>query len=469
MVTARDPAALRLGPAAIVAVALPVFVALVLCVWWTTSGRLRLSGDEPHYLIMAASLVRDKDLDLQNNYVEDAVTGRLYGEMQPHAYPGLTFWPPYHSPGLAIFLALPTELAEVDGARIALILWAAAIPVALTLWLQSRTTPGLLLFVGAALALSVPMAFGGSQVYPDLPGAAIVLGAALGLIHWWEWGTRPAMTAWAATWVAVGFLPWVHLRFAGACAVLGTAGAAIAWRDGSARLRLLLGMGGAVALVAALAWFNVAHYGTPLGPPRWVELTDSPRRALMMLLGLHFDQSQGLFIQQPLWLLSLIGLGRFARAKPVVAAWLAVLYLTLILPVSLQLARFGGGGAAGRFGWAASFLWIVPLAHLLQTSGEAARRSIGTAIAAVVAVHVLSASWWVPQPARLVANLDADLWTRDSLFLPAVRGVLPSFYFWDYASYLTYAPNVLAMLAAVVLILGGVFWMDQPEPVKGTP
>jgi hypothetical protein len=458
MVTPGQPATPAPGgvPGVVLfAALLPVGVSLALCVWWTTSDRLRLRGDEPHYLIMAESLAGDGDLDLQDDYVEEAVMGRLYGEMQPHAFPWATHWPPYHSPGLSILLAAPFGAVGVEGARLTMILLAAVIPLALALWLQARTPRDVLTLIGIAIAIGVPVAFGGSQIYPDLPGAAIILVAALCLIEWWDSGTPPAVWSWAALWVAVGALPWVHMRFAAGCAVLVAAGVAVAWRHEAARSRLMLGMSGAIVCVAGLAWFNLAHYGSLTGPPRWGELTDSPRRALMMLVGLHFDQSQGLFLQQPLWLLSLVGVWRFARAKPVVAAWLALLYLTLVVPVSLQLARFGGGGAAGRFGWAASFLWVVPLGHLLATGGDAARRATRLAVVATIAILSISAAWWVQEPARLVTNLDADLWTRDSLFAPALRGVLPSFYFWDFSSYLTYPPNLLVMSAAVLLVLGG--------------
>lgn len=50
-----------------------------LAVWWTAADRLRTTGDEPHYLIIAASVLRDGDLDVTNNYEEDARTAEIYG------------------------------------------------------------------------------------------------------------------------------------------------------------------------------------------------------------------------------------------------------------------------------------------------------------------------------------------------------------------------------------------------------
>jgi len=43
----------------------------------TTHGKYSSSGDEPHYLMMAHSIVTDHDLDLANNYANN--DGRLFG------------------------------------------------------------------------------------------------------------------------------------------------------------------------------------------------------------------------------------------------------------------------------------------------------------------------------------------------------------------------------------------------------
>src|SRR5262245_59974283 len=61
--------------------AVPVFI--FLNVWgMTTRGRVSVSGDEPHYLMVAESLWSDHDLDLRNNY--DQHDGRWF------AVPALT-------------------------------------------------------------------------------------------------------------------------------------------------------------------------------------------------------------------------------------------------------------------------------------------------------------------------------------------------------------------------------------------
>ena len=71
----------------IVCVVCTVVSCAALAVWWMESRRLQATGDEPHYLIIAASVLRDGDIDLWNNYEEDTRTAEIYGPMEPHVVP----------------------------------------------------------------------------------------------------------------------------------------------------------------------------------------------------------------------------------------------------------------------------------------------------------------------------------------------------------------------------------------------
>ena len=55
-------------------IAIPVFA----LIWGlTTHGKYSVSGDEPHYLLVAESLLSDGDLDLEDNYARG--DGRHFG------------------------------------------------------------------------------------------------------------------------------------------------------------------------------------------------------------------------------------------------------------------------------------------------------------------------------------------------------------------------------------------------------
>lgn len=88
--------------------AVGVFAAVFLFSWTlTTHGKFSVSGDEPHYLMIAESLRTDHDLDLANNYMQN--DGRLFGHedlpVELHAARALNGeLRSVHSVGLAAFV-----------------------------------------------------------------------------------------------------------------------------------------------------------------------------------------------------------------------------------------------------------------------------------------------------------------------------------------------------------------------------
>jgi len=68
----------------------------------------RLTGDEPHYVIMAESLRLDGDLDLAGDYSDGRLPWLQPQGLTPHVKPGAAEGSGYsfHGPGLA-FLLLP--------------------------------------------------------------------------------------------------------------------------------------------------------------------------------------------------------------------------------------------------------------------------------------------------------------------------------------------------------------------------
>lgn len=217
------------------------------------------------------------------------------------------------------------------------------------------------------------------------------------------------------------------------------------------------------------AAFNLYAFGSVGGGRSAAELSLDPWRGLELLLGLHFDQGQGMLFQQP-WLVlgGLFSLGILIRARhAVVLPWLA-LYAALVLPNAMQLARYGGGGPAGRFGWSAVWLWLVPLGLVLAGPHAAWARYVRPFVATCLAYQLMLAVRWVPEPTVLFPVLSETLAERNSLFPEVLRGLLPSFYFWDYRSYLLYPPNVVWVTGGLALVAFGA-WLDRfPSPAHGT-
>jgi hypothetical protein len=212
-----------------------------------------------------------------------------------------------------------------------------------------------------------------------------------------------------------------------------------------------------------LAAFHIWGVGNPIGPRGLGEVASNFSRASMMFLGLHFDQSQGMFVQHPLLLAGVAAWPIFARRRPWLAAFWLLLYASLIIPNSLELARWGVGGPVGRFMWSAAWLWAVPLGLVVADHQAALERYVKPAVILSLAYQALLAVRWLPNLHLLYPRLEEQLDARDSLFPLALRPLLPSFYFWDFSSYWTYPPNVVAYGVFVGLIALGT-WATAASP-----
>jgi len=430
--------------------AIPVVIVLGLFLGRTRT--MALNGDEPHYVIIADSVARDRDLDLKNNYLRDFETRRIYGVIPPHVYNVRRGWMPYHMPGLGILLAIPFAIGGVAGARLALIALAGLLPWTLVTWLDRDGSDGPAGWLSIGLTISLPFLFGVIEIYPDLPAGVIATALAIWLLRR-ATDYAPGI-AWAAFWLAVGALPWLHVKYLGATITFVGGGLVIAWRIGRRRgdwrpvwMSLLVLCG-----VATLAAFQMCAFDRPLGVRGFRALTTSPSRAAEILLGLHLDQSQGMFVQHPLLLAGVAALPVFARLRLRFAVLWAALYASLILPNALERARYGGDGPVGRFGWTAAWLWSIPLGVAAAHDWSEVGRYLRPVVVGAVTYQVLLAVRWLRTPAVLFPHLDEP---RDSLFPDALRPWLPSFYFWDFSSYWRFVPNLAAFGVIILLLVLG--------------
>lgn len=424
-----------------------------LTVWWMQSGRLPIGGDEPHYLIMSASVARDGDLELRNNYWWDAETSEIWGPVDEHVIPTNKGWSPMHTPGLGVLLAAPFAFGGIAGARLALCVVAfSLLALGSWRWMRDSLSRRAAAFAVVGLMAGVPTLFGGSQIYPDLPGGAIVLALAA-----WVWSAaRRGAAGWAGYWLLAGFLPWLHTKYLATSLILAGAGAWRAWRDGG-RAVLVLPVLFAIGY-GSLMWWHLDTFGDVLGWRRLGDLGSEPLRILSVFLGLHLDQAQGMFFQQPLLLPGLIGLGYMAyRRHPLTVPWL-LLYGSLIMPNSMESTRYGGGGPAGRFAWSAMWLWMIPMGIWLKDERSAIERYVRPIVLTGLAYQAALAIRWIQAPSALFPNLSELVWERNSLFPIELRYFVPSFYFWDFEGFLTYPPNIVWVAAAALLIVTGFLW-----------
>jgi hypothetical protein len=316
------------------------------------ASRLRVSGDEPHYLLMAQSLWRDHDLDLANNFDEAQYLEYTPGPLRPHYGAPRRDGRPYpaHSPGLPLLLA-PVYAAFGRLGCVAVLAACAAAAAARTYELTRRlggtVTAG---YWAWAAALGPPLFFYSFHVYTEAPSALATVVALEALL-------APAPTVLAALGAALlaSVLPWLHVKMAFAAAALGVV--ALVRLRGRPRAAFFLAAVGAAALYGL-------HYQAAFGSPTPLALygglpadvSGAPGRALG---GLLLDRSFGLLPHAPLLLLAFPGLVALAaRARMV---WPALLVgLAVLAPVLFWRMWWGGQCPPGRF--------LVPLVPVLAVA-----------------------------------------------------------------------------------------------------
>ena len=422
------------------------------------SDHLEITGDEPHYLFITASVLRDLDFDVRNNYLQDAITHEIYrAPLIPHALMRDTGWWPQHQPGLGVLLAIPFGLGGPSGARVALAtLLIPLLGLAVYRWSRTCLPPADAGFATIGVMACSPVVFGASQIYPDLPG-----GLAVFALVGWLWGTeRRTRLGWCIYWCVAGLLCWLHVKYYAPSAVLLVAGAWQLWRD---PVRFTPATYVAFGLLfssgpALFGAFSVPVFGNMLGGRGGGELSTDIPRAIEIVLGLHLDQIHGLFVQQPLFVPGLVALGWMIRRRhPLTLPWL-VLYASLVVPNALldvpQLEYGGPAAPAGRFGWTAMWLWLIPLALAGRESlTRRSRQVVWLTVLAGIAYQAALAVAWVPDMHRLFNGLFRPQQWQPSLFPASVMLSLPKF--GNSYGGAGYPPNFVWTSAAFALLAAG--------------
>ena len=393
--------------------------------------RLRVSGDEPHYLLMAQSLWREGDLDLRDNLAREDWREYTPGPMAPHfgapRADGRPF--PAHSPGLPVLLAPLYALGGRSLCVIALTLAAAALGLEMFRAGRRWTGDDEAALLAWALALLPPVSFYAFLVYTEVP-AALALAVALRLLvepspsgvaaSSGTGVTRPGRETARAALAALlaSALPWLHLKMMPAAAALALV-AVVRLRG---RPRAAFVMTAALMGVGFLLYYH-AIFGIPSplaiygGVPR--DADGSPLRALA---GLLLDRSFGLLPYAPVFLLALAGLAGRARQ----GGWAVLLVGAAVIgPVLPWRMWWGGQCPPARF--------LVPLVPVLGTALAArvagSRRGLARWRWALVALGLAATIGMTLRPAALLLLNRGDRPTRLWVALSGERAVgsyLPS-------------------------------------------
>ena len=430
----------------------------------------RTTADEPQYLLSALSLWEDGDLDIDDELAERAYEPFHEVTLPTQTRPlddGRQVSP--HDPLLPVVLAVPMGVGGWVAAKATLAVLAGVL-AALTAWVANRrfaVGPGVAVAVVAALAVVPPLTTYGTQVYPELPAAVVVVAVVAAV-------TRPRLTTGAVAGALVGCtaLPWLAVKYVPVVAALA---AVLAWRLVGDRRWGALGVAGATAVVAA-ASFGAVHQLVYEGWTAYAagdhfvdgELTvvgSSPAWSgrSVRLVALLVDARFGLAAWAPAWLLAVPALAAVVRRRPV--GWAA-----LALPLAAAWAN-ATWVALTMSGWwwpGRQVVVVLPLAVIAlawwvdRLIGSRAGRRVGAAMAVATAWGLITWGW-------LVAEV---LGRQRDLIIDFHQTSAPTYRLWADALPDLQSPGGAAglLVGTWVLILGvlaAVGWRTAPAARSG--
>jgi hypothetical protein len=377
-------------------------------------------GDEPHYLVVAHSLLADGDLKIENNHRRRDFAAFFGGDLAPHYLVRGANGQIYsvHAPGLPAVVLPAYALAGYPGVVVYL-----ALVTALGAWLAWRIAfevtgnAGAAWFGWAGVALSAPFVFHTFTVYPDGLAGVLVLTGIAALVG----ADRLSPGRLALHGAALALLPWLHTRFVLLAIPLGTALVFRLWstRDDRRRIGAFL----VVPVLSAAAWFAFfyAIYGTVDPRAPYGTYTNAAIAYVGAgLTGLLVDQQFGLFSHAPVFLVAFCGIVSMLGARrplgssspralargthgtsdgstsncPVSPRGLGVELLVVCIPYTLGAASYamwwGGWSAPTRFLVPVLLVLAVPLATAWASFRSATSRAIAMVLLAVTALITLA-------------------------------------------------------------------------------
>jgi hypothetical protein len=169
------------------------------------------AGDEPHYLLIAKSIVDDGDIDLTDDYRARSYAEFYPGTLQPHGVLTKGRLNEPHGVGFPLLIAPAYAIGGAKGVEVFLAALAAlAVMLAYLLALRVVPDPWAL---GATLAvgLSPPLLAYSTAVYPELPAAAALAAAALLVLRIPD--RRPARLPVYTAFALIALLPWLGTKY----------------------------------------------------------------------------------------------------------------------------------------------------------------------------------------------------------------------------------------------------------------
>jgi hypothetical protein len=394
-------------------------IAYAAVTWWLSP--ILPDGDSPHYLMITQSLITDGDLRIENNHQQGEDLRYSLFAAEPHfqrrGVDGAIY--SIHAPGVSVLVAPAVLLFGYPGA-IGFLGLVTALSSGLVWRIGHRLTgsPAAAWFGWASGALTTPLLFQATQVFPDGIAATFVLLGALPLI---APAVRSDLRIWSIAGAALAVLPWLQTRLSIVSALTALC---LLLHVRNRRQAVALAL---VPAMSAIAWFGyfAAIYGTLSPTAPYGMAGENTQTSLANLAagfpGLFVDQQFGLFANAPVY--------AFIAAAVVVAAakwnrqaWeLLAIFVPYVVVVGMFRIWYGGTSTPVRL--------LAPFALVLGVAAAFAWRSVRMPATRTIGLMALAVSiliglaMMVPDRGRLLLNARDGValwleWSHDVLDLP---------------------------------------------------
>lgn len=352
---------------------------LVTLTVWDKKEINGITGDEPHYLVMASGIIKHASLEQTKPYKEEFETRAIFkpglapndAEPSPtntHAIAGPHGLFNVHNIGLPLLISIPFMLGGIIGAKIFMIFCSAL--VIYFGWkfsiLLSKSESKIFWTITAA-TISLPFIPASNQIYPDILAGLIAL---VGL--YWFFTAHKKRTKIQELLLSgvIVFLPWLQIKFAATSILLILVISAKIYLESKDAHRIIsIFVISAVSFIV-LAFYNYYAFGQISGPYQSGALQIS-KTSLMVLVGLYLDQNQGFLFQNPVNFIGILAIGWMYKSNRTFTLVWGLVFLSLIVPNALHPNWYGGYSFSGRFGWTAAVVFIIPTIYgLLKLGGS---------------------------------------------------------------------------------------------------
>lgn len=335
--------------------------------------RTVIDGDEPYYLLVTESIVRDFDLDLANQYAEPARSAAGRNDLQPQ------FGDPVgpngeqysrHEPFLSVLMAPGYAIGGLHGSIAVIALFGVLLVRSTVRWMEDEGV-GDEAIRGAFpfFAFAPPVLFYAARIWPEVPAAFFFVEALRGVR-----GRR--VTRWLPALLGLVLL---KLRFI--LVALGVVTTMLVERPSSARrirpAHVIIAL--VLLLPMLIAWVIT---GDATNVHSWRELLPAaPQNYVPGLFGLAVDGMSGIAFQAPFYLFGLAALVRWRDTPQGFRTGIlaSLLYLVYLVP---RPEWFGG--------WAPPLRYVVFLMPVLALGAASIWHRIPRAAIALVSAWTVA-------------------------------------------------------------------------------